>query len=99
MMGLYYLNYDKIIQDSITPMKLCNCFLDLDGGGNLNFIDIFEEKCFFEPHVKRILYSSKDRFNNFMSTVSNDGILKIWNIEKYKNENYKNNIENEDGIR
>jgi WD40 repeat protein len=99
MMGLYYLNYDKIIQDSLTPMKLCNYFLDLDNKGNLNYIDIFEEKCFFEPHVKRILYSSKDRFNNFMSTVSNDGVLKIWNIEKYKNENYKNNIENEDGIR
>ena len=84
-------------------MKLCNCYLDFENNENgifSNKIDIFEEKCFFEPHVKRILYSSKDRFNNFMSTISNDGVLKIWNIEKFKkDENFKNNIENEDGIK
>ncbi len=93
MMGMYYLNFEKIIQESLTPMKLYNYF-NYDGYNNL--VDIFEEQCFFEPHVKRILYSSKDRFNKFMSTVSNDGMLKIWNIEKYNN--FKFNIEKEEGV-
>ena len=94
MMGLYYLNFDKIIQESLTPMKLYNYF-NYDNYNNL--VDIFEEQCFFEPHIKRILYSAKDRFNKFMSTVSSDGVLKIWNIEKYNN-NFKFNIEKEEGV-
>ena len=69
MMGMYYLNFEKIIQESLTPMKLYN---------------------YFNYDNKRILYSSKDRFNKFMSIVSNDGMLKIWNIEKYNN--FKFNI-------
>ena len=77
MMGMYYLNFEKIIQESLTPMKLYNYF-NYDDYNNL--VDIFEEQCFFEPHIKRILYSAKDRFNKFMSTVSSDGVLKIWNI-------------------
>lgn len=95
MMGLYHLNFDKIIQDSLTPMKLYNYF-NYDSYDK-NMVDIFEEQYFFEPHIKRILYSAKDRYNNYMSTVSNDGILKIWNIEKINN-NLKFNIEKEEGV-
>ncbi len=86
---LYKLNYDKIITESISPMKLYN----LDIQNQDKFIDIFEEEKIFEKHVKRVLYMSKDITNKYIVSASCDGILNIWDINKYSN-NDKNNFNN-----
>ena len=88
-MILYKLNYDKIITESISPMKLYN----LDIQNQDKFIDIFEEEKIFEKHVKRVLYMSKDITNKYIVSASCDGILNIWDINKYSN-NDKNNFNN-----
>ena len=86
---LYKLNYDKIITESISPIKLYN--LDIQNQDKI--IDIFEEEKIFEKHVKRVLYMSKDISNNYIVSASCDGILNIWDINKYSN-NTKNNFNN-----
>ena len=55
-----------------------------------DIVNIFEEKAHFESHSKRILFTAKDINDSYIASASNDGVMKIWNIERYstkKNEN------------
>ena len=81
MMVLYKINYDKIIKESISPMKLYN--LDIQNQDKV--IDILEEEKFFEKHIKRILYMAKDINDKYIVSASCDGILNIWDLSKYSN--------------
>ena len=83
---LYKLNYDKIITESISPIKLYN--LDIQNKDKI--IDIFEEEKIFEKHIKRVLYMSKDITNNYIVSASCDGILNVWDINKYSNNDTNN---------
>ena len=81
MMVLYKINYDKIIKESISPMKLYN--LDIQNQDKV--IDILEEEKLFEKHIKRILYMAKDINDKYIVSASCDGILNIWDLSKYSN--------------
>lgn len=77
-MVLHNLNYNLIEQNTINKINLLTDEEDKD-----EIIDIFEESVFFEKHSKRILFTSKDKNEEYIATASNDGVIKIWNIDKY----------------
>ena len=55
-----------------------------------DIVNIFEEKAHFASHSKRILFTAKDINDSYIASASNDGVMKVWNIERYstkKNEN------------
>jgi len=63
---------------------------DINNGSNESFnkdneVDnfLFKKISIFEKHQKRILYMSKSRCNDYISTCSTDGNLRIWNTKKY----------------
>lgn len=44
---------------------------------------VFTKISIFDKHLKRILYMSKSRCNNYLSTCSTDGNLRIWKVNKF----------------
>jgi hypothetical protein len=46
-------------------------------------IDIFKPEMQFEPHHKRVLFMAKAKLGEYVSTASNDGVVKIWKTNKY----------------
>lgn len=57
-----------------------------------NPTNILKKISIFEKHVKRILYMSKSKCNNYLVSLSTDGNLKIWRVSKYIN-HVENNID------
>lgn len=77
-MVLYNLNYNLIEQNTINKINLLTDEDDKD-----EVVDIFEGSAYFEKHSKRILFTSKDKKEEYIATASNDGVIKIWSIDKY----------------
>jgi WD40 repeat protein len=48
-------------------------------------LNILKKVSVFEKHVKRILYMSKSKCNNYLVSLSTDGNLKIWKVSRYIN--------------
>lgn len=81
---VYNLNSDKFLINEISPEKLSNSKFkdDID-----DVVNIFEPIGLFEKHMKRILYMAKSFDNKWLSTSSNDGIIKIWKLDKFIQKN------------
>jgi WD40 repeat protein len=81
-MVLYKLNYDQLKEESMNSVNLSNMKLGFESEGD-DVIDIFKPEMQFEPHHKRILFMAKAKLGEYVSTASNDGVVKIWKTNKY----------------
>lgn len=81
---VYDLNYDKLVINEISPEKLSN---SKHKDNVEDIVDIFEPIGVFEKHLKRILYMAISFDKKWLSTSSNDGMIKIWKLEKLIQQN------------
>ena len=83
MSVIYKLNLNKIFSDNISEDQLCDMNTSYDVKNEMNKkIDIFDREEIYEEHTKRILYTAKDRLNQYIATGSENEI-KIFKIHKY----------------
>ena len=83
MSVIYKLNLNKIFTDNISEDQLCDMNTSYDVKNEMNKkIDIFDREEIYEEHTKRILYTAKDRLNQYIATGSENEI-KIFKIHKY----------------
>ena len=74
--NIYKLNLDKYKNDSkILQHSVIEPVCSPD--------DIFTKISVFEKHSKRILYMGKSKCNQYLTSCSTDGNLKIWKLHKF----------------
>jgi WD40 repeat protein len=83
---IYNLDLEAIKADSIIDNINLNPVPVLDPSLTNTLLPssvIFKQISNFEKHSKRILYMSKSRCNNYLSSMSTDGVVKLWKITKF----------------